>query len=332
MPCAAHTASFLRKHPIIVFHENIEDVALLAAIVAGMPDLTDLSIRKDSVSDLTQFEMFIAYLDTVVAGLPYLSSLSIGQDLIRGADSLDPRDLEVKFDAVRRWGDISPTLRIVVLPSEILAPDTPDMLVRVKWFLARVVSSRELCGEYTRIAEVVSRKDTVARLRGRTGCILDQPTKPWQLLYGTLAILPCTSISISVAAAILQFLVTMSVHKYHCMDFALSEVQKLLHMVATPDFSDGSDWALDASSQRVIIGMAAPCNVAPTIFMLDHDGTYPLPMRALLTAYFYGYTIAFLGLSYVIYSLARISKSRPNISWSQMENNLVNSCIHQHIR
>ncbi|KAJ7458084.1 hypothetical protein FB451DRAFT_584802 [Mycena latifolia] len=105
------------------------DVALLVAIVAGMPDLTDLSIRNDSVSDPTQLEIFIAHLDTVVAGLPHLSSLSISQDLVRGADFLDPRDLEVEFDAVRRWGDISYAPHRRSPQRNVLGALTPERVV-----------------------------------------------------------------------------------------------------------------------------------------------------------------------------------------------------------
>ncbi|KAJ7433208.1 hypothetical protein FB451DRAFT_1419888 [Mycena latifolia] len=135
--------------------------------------------RSTLMRNTSQTQISSRTLTLSSLGFPIFPRSSISQDLVRSADFLDPRDLEVEFDAVRRWGDISPTLRIVVLPSETSwvrlprnvwypatkAPNTLHMLVRVKWLLARVVSSRELYGEYTRIAEVVAGKDTVDRLR-----------------------------------------------------------------------------------------------------------------------------------------------------------------------
>ncbi|KAJ7679733.1 hypothetical protein B0H17DRAFT_1333949 [Mycena rosella] len=156
------------------------DTALLAAIIAGMRHLTDLSIRNPSGPDPVQIQVFVSYFDGVIAALPTLTSISVTQEPLRPSGLLDPHDLEPEFSAVRRWGDISPALRCAVLPSETAwsrvrndvwypatkSPNISDMLVRVKWFLMRVVTSTDLCAGYVSIAEVVAGKQTVCVLRG----------------------------------------------------------------------------------------------------------------------------------------------------------------------
>ncbi|KAF7346816.1 F-box domain-containing protein [Mycena sanguinolenta] len=158
------------------------DTALLSAITAGLPHLLSLEFWNISVSDLESLQAFISHFDATVSGLPSLTSLSILHGPQRPPGLLDPRDLDREFDTVRRWGDISPTLRCAVLPSETAwsrvyvqgnvwypatkSPNIPDMIERVKWFLSLVVSSsRELSPGYVRIAEVVAGKETVSVLR-----------------------------------------------------------------------------------------------------------------------------------------------------------------------
>ncbi|KAJ6454134.1 hypothetical protein C8R45DRAFT_944725 [Mycena sanguinolenta] len=158
------------------------DTALLSAITTGLPHLMSLEFWNISVSDPDSLQVFISHLDATISGLPSLTSLSILHGPQRPPGVLDPRDLDREFDTVRRWGDISPTLRCAVLPSETAwsrvyvqgnvwypatkSPNIPDMIERVKWFLSLVVlSSQELSPGYVRIAEVVAGKETVSVLR-----------------------------------------------------------------------------------------------------------------------------------------------------------------------
>ncbi|KAJ6571095.1 hypothetical protein B0H19DRAFT_657190 [Mycena capillaripes] len=160
---------------------GIWDTSLLSAITVGLPHLTKLEFRNISPPERDILQIFISHLDAAITGLSSLASLSILQNPLRPPGFLDPRDLDGEFDAVRRWGEISPTLRSAVLPSETAwarvhvrenvwypatkSPNRPDMLVRVKWFLCLVVSSRNLCAGYARVAEAVAGKDSMTLLR-----------------------------------------------------------------------------------------------------------------------------------------------------------------------
>ncbi|KAJ7309374.1 hypothetical protein DFH08DRAFT_1088292 [Mycena albidolilacea] len=164
---------------------GIWDTSLLSAIVAGLPHLLKLGFWNVSVPNSDSQNIFVSRLDVAVANLPGLTSLSVLQSPLRAPGLLNPRDLDAEFDTVRRWGSIAPTLRSAVLPSETAwarvyardnvwypatkSPNIPDMLIRVAWFLRRVVSSSDSDSDlgpgYARVAEDVAGKDTLSVLR-----------------------------------------------------------------------------------------------------------------------------------------------------------------------
>ncbi|KAJ7172903.1 hypothetical protein C8R43DRAFT_676213 [Mycena crocata] len=155
------------------------DASFLGAIANSMKQLTTLTFRNLSTPDPQGLQTFLAGIDALVRALPNLTSLSIAQDPQRPPGVLDAAELPGEFDLVRRWGEVAPALLCAVLPSETAwvrvipgvwypatkSPNIPDMLVRVKWFLTLVVSHSDVGPGYTKIAEVVARKDTVCLLK-----------------------------------------------------------------------------------------------------------------------------------------------------------------------
>ncbi|KAJ6628151.1 hypothetical protein B0H10DRAFT_269367 [Mycena sp. CBHHK59/15] len=157
------------------------DTTLLSAITNSMPKITDLFIRTVSPLDVgsDEKEAFFTFMDGTLRALPCLTTASILQGFRLFPGGVNADDLDWEFDTVRRWGEISPTLTCARLPSETLwarirgniwfpgneSSNRDDMLVRVKWFLIKVLTSEELDEDYDLIAYAVAGEDTVLALR-----------------------------------------------------------------------------------------------------------------------------------------------------------------------
>ncbi|KAJ7893213.1 hypothetical protein B0H13DRAFT_2339800 [Mycena leptocephala] len=180
---AADIATLALSSANILVLENfigVWDTSLLSAIAAGLPHLTKLEFCNISAPDPDILQIFISHLDAAVGRLSSLTSLSIFQSPIRPPGCLNPRDLDGEFDVVRRWGDISLTLRSAVLPSET-AWARVHLRENVCGFSAWLSPPFDLCPGYATVAEAVAGQDTVALLRAtveREGRIPDFEITP----------------------------------------------------------------------------------------------------------------------------------------------------------
>ncbi|KAJ7096813.1 hypothetical protein C8R44DRAFT_859920 [Mycena epipterygia] len=170
----------LSSTPILLSDNVIRtwDTSLLSAIAASMPHLTTLNFRNPCPSGSHQLQAFISHMDTVLATLPSLTIIAITQDPLR-SESIDSDELEGEFQVVRRWSNISSTLKCAILPSETAwghlkfsvwypaarFPTTPNLLLRNAWYLRRVACSPDLCSDYSAVAELLVGSDAFYLVR-----------------------------------------------------------------------------------------------------------------------------------------------------------------------
>ncbi|KAJ7751507.1 hypothetical protein DFH07DRAFT_525752 [Mycena maculata] len=154
--------------------------SLLTAITDNIPDVTSLTVRNVSPLHMpADMEAFFSCVDATIGSLRSLQVLSV-VSMSGFPDALDPQDLDREFQTVRRWGDVSSSLRCCVFPSETkwirIRPQvwyptntidsTPDMLMRFRWFVTTVITSTALPAEYLAALELIGGKDLVAALKG----------------------------------------------------------------------------------------------------------------------------------------------------------------------
>ncbi|KAJ7167113.1 hypothetical protein C8R46DRAFT_1351275 [Mycena filopes] len=148
------------------------DAALPAAIAAHLPSLLTVKIRNSSPIDPEDpVSTFLLSLDAMIHALPHLRTLNI---VSAAPHPLDARRAE--FAHVRRWGDISPALTRVLLPSRTTWLRLPGGIWFPKgaseWFVREVACCNELPVAY------------LAELRGMCGS--EETLKTMQTHYRAL--------------------------------------------------------------------------------------------------------------------------------------------------
>ncbi|KAJ7474725.1 hypothetical protein FB451DRAFT_275110 [Mycena latifolia] len=150
------------------------DRSLLAAIADHLPHIQHLRIlNMEHIPGANPSkELFFSAIDDALSSLTCLETLAI-EGIERGRAEIDDDELDVEFFAVRRWGQISPSLSYVSLPSSTLWARIHDIWIpagsentaeRSQWLINKVRTSPELPEGYHKVAGFFEAEEGMAAL------------------------------------------------------------------------------------------------------------------------------------------------------------------------